>query len=190
MRTQNPMRAALEFSDTVFTYGYTLVKRGSFAAWGSRSRLGLHAKLVAPHLIHVGDRVAIGEHAWLNAKDERRDGLPTLRIGDGTSIGRFAQINAWRSVIIGRDVLIADRVFISDADHNYTDANTPIILQSDSFVGEVSLQDGCWIGIGAVILPGVKVGRNAVVAANAVVTKDVPGRAIVGGIPAKIIRQL
>jgi acetyltransferase-like isoleucine patch superfamily enzyme len=141
-------------------------------------------------LVHVGGDVVLGVYAWLNAKDDRCDRLPTLRIGDGTSIGRFAQINAWRSVTIGRNVLIADRVFISDADHNYSDMETPIIRQGDAFVGAVTLRDGCWIGIGAVILPGVTVGRNAVVAANAVVTKDVPDCTVVGGIPAKIIKQL
>jgi acetyltransferase-like isoleucine patch superfamily enzyme len=126
----------------------------------------------------------------LNAKDDRGDGSQTLIIGDGTYIGRLVQINAWRSVAIGSNVLIADRVFISDADHNFTDTNIPIRLQGDSFIGAVTLKDGCWIGIGAVILPGVTIGRNAVVAANAVVTKDVPDCVVVGGIPAKIIKQL
>lgn len=67
---------------------------------------------------------------------------------------------------------------------------TTIRLQGDSFIGAVVLQEGCWIGVGAVILPGVTIGRNAVVAANAVVTHNVPDRAVVGGIPARIIKQL
>ena len=186
----NPLRVTFALINRIVALCYTRVMRSRFAAWGPRSRLGLGAKLVEPQLIDVGGDVVLGEYSWLNAKDERRDRRPTLRIGDGTSIGRFAQINAWRSVTIGRNVLIADRVFISDADHNYSDAETPIIQQGDAFIGAVTLQDGCWIGIGAVILPGVTVGRNAVVAANAVVTKDVPARAVVGGIPAKIIKQL
>jgi acetyltransferase-like isoleucine patch superfamily enzyme len=126
----------------------------------------------------------------MNAKDDRGDGAPTLHIGHGTYIGRFVQINAWRNVAIGNDVLVADRVFISDADHNYANTNVPIRLQGDSFCGEVILREGCWIGIGAVILPGVTIGRNSVVAANAVVTKDVPDCVVVGGIPARIIKQL
>ena len=183
-------RIVLELADKVLVRGYTLGMRSSFAAWGSGSRLGRRAKLVGPHLVHVGSAVMLGEETWLNAKDDRRDGMPTLRIGDGTYIGRFTQINAWRSVTIGSNVLIADRVFISDADHQYADTDTPIRLQGDSFLGEVTLRDGCWIGIGAAILPGVTIGRNAVVAANAVVTHDVPDCAVVGGIPAKIIKQL
>ena len=86
--------------------------------------------------------------------------------------------------------MIADRVFIGDADHSYMDPEAPIRRQGDSFQGAVRLEDGCWIGIGAVILPGVTIGNNAVVGANAVVTKSVPARAIVVGVPAKIIRQL
>lgn len=185
----NPLRAAFGLVDRIMSFCYTLLMRSQFAAWGPRSRLGRGARLVEPRLVHVGGDVVFGEYAWLNAKDDRGDRMPTLRIGDGTSIGRFAQINAWRSVTIGRNVLIADRVLISDADHNFADAEVPIIQQGDRFVGAVALRDGCWIGIGAVILPGVTVGRNAVVAANAVVTKDVPDCAVVGGIPATIIKQ-
>ncbi len=86
--------------------------------------------------------------------------------------------------------MIADRVFISDADHLFVDKETPIKLQGDDFLGPVVLMEGCWIGIGAVILPGVTVGRNAIVAANAVVTRDVPDRVIVGGVPARLIREV
>jgi len=189
MKRMNPFRAVLDVADRVLTYAYTLAMRSSFARWGRRSRLGRHAILVEPQLIHVGDGVALGEHAWLNAKDDRGDGMPTLRIGDDTFVGRLAQINAWRSVTIGRNVLIADRVFISDADHNYSDADTPVRRQGDVFRGAVTLEDGCWIGIGAVILPGVTIGRNSVVAANAVVTRDVPERVQVTGMPARVTRK-
>lgn len=180
---------ALTWVDRALTLLYTLGTRSSFAAWGAGSRLGRGSRLIGAEFCCIGSRVLLGERAWLNAKDDRGDGQPTLRIGDGTYIGRFAQINAWRSVTIGRNVLIADRVFISDADHTFSDPATPIRLQGDSFLGAVTLHDGCWIGIGAVILPGVTVGRNAVVAANAVVTGDVPDHTVVGGIPARVIKQ-
>jgi len=181
---------ALAWIERALILLHTLAARGKFAAWGPGSRLGRGARLIGAEYVRVGSRVLLGERAWVNAKDDRGDGTATLNIGDGTYIGRFAQINAWRSVTIGRDVLIADRVFISDADHNFSDRETPIRLQGDSFLGAVTLRDGCWIGIGAVILPGVTVGRNAVVAANAVVTDDVPDHAVVGGIPARVIRQI
>lgn len=178
------------FLDKVLTHVYTLLNSNSFATWGSRSRLGLGGIFVGLELIQVGSDVIIGKQAWLNAKDDRGDGKPTLVIGDGTYIGRLVHINAWRNVVIGRNVLIADRVCITDADHNFTDTSIPIRLQGDSFVAGVNVQDGSWIGVGATLLPGVTIGRNSVVAANSVVTKDVPDFAVVAGVPARIIRQL
>jgi acetyltransferase-like isoleucine patch superfamily enzyme len=184
------IRMGYQLTARLFLAVNELLWRSAFAAWGQGSKLGWRTKLGSPQLIRVGNRVMIGEHAWLNAKDDRQTGEPTLSIGDGTSVGRFSQINAWGSVTIGKDVLIGDRVFISDADHLYMDADTPIRRQGDSFQGAVSLEDGCWVGVGAVILPGVSIGRNAIVGANAVVTKSVPARAIAVGIPAKVIKQL
>jgi UDP-3-O-[3-hydroxymyristoyl] glucosamine N-acyltransferase len=167
---------------------YTTIFKRQFGSWGQNSTIGCHAKLESPHLIHVADHVNICEHSWLNAKDDRNDGLPTLFIDDGVYIGRFVQINAWQKVVIGKNVLIADRVFISDSDHNYLDKNTPISHQDAFFKGEIHIKDGSWLGIGCCILPGVTIGKNAVVASNAVVTKDVPDYAVVGGVPAKNIR--
>ncbi len=178
------------YLDSFATRCYTELIRTRFAYWGEGARIEPSAKLVSPHLVQVGNKVHICEHAWLNAKDDRGDGRPTLTIGDGTYIGRFVHINAWQSVIIEPNVLLADRVFISDADHNYEDIEIPVRLQGDCFKGPVKLKEGCWLGIGVVILPGVTIGRNAVVAANSVVTKPVPDYAVVGGIPAKVIKLL
>jgi acetyltransferase-like isoleucine patch superfamily enzyme len=180
----------LDRLDNAGTLLYTSLMRRRFASWGERSRIRRPARLVAPHLVSVGNDVLIGEHAWLNAKDDRGDGRPTLTIGDGTYIGRFAHINAWRCVVIEPHVLIADRVFIGDADHHFSDVAVPILLQGDSYMGPVRLREGCWLGIGAVVLPGVTIGRNAVVAANAVVTRDVADHSVVGGVPARLIKLL
>lgn len=169
---------------------YTSAVRGRFAAFGGGSHIQPPARLVSPHLVRIGSGVTISEHAWLNAKDASGRGAPTLTIGDRTYIGRFAQINAWESVVVESDVLIADRVFISDADHNYEDLETPIIHQGDSFRGKVVIRSGAWLGIGVVVMPGVTVGRHAIVAANAVVTADVPDLTVVGGIPARVIKTL
>jgi acetyltransferase-like isoleucine patch superfamily enzyme len=169
---------------------YTLLMKRHFRKWGKGSYLWFPARLHNPHLIEVGIGVVICEHAWLTAKDKRADGRSTLTIGDGTYVGRFTQINAWHDVVIETNVLIADRVYISDADHLYNDPNLPISLQGDKFAGAVRLCSGCWIGIGAVIMPGVSVGENAVVGANAVVTRDVPAHTIAGGVPARIIEKV
>ena len=179
-----------EFASRLICFCYTTLMRGRFASWGVSSRLEPSAKLISPHLVQIGNHVNICEHSWFNAKDDRGDGKPTLTIGNGTYIGRFVHINAWQNVVIENNVLLADRVFISDADHNYLNTDIPVILQGDCFKGPVRLKEGCWLGIGAVILPGVTIGKNAVVASSSVVTKSVPDYAVVGGIPAKIIKQL
>jgi serine acetyltransferase len=182
--------AAMDAVNRAFDHCYSLAVRTAFAHCGQRTRIGRRARLVAPHLMNIGSDVVLGSDAWLNAKDDRGSRQATLEIDDGAYIGRFVQINAWRQVRIGRHVLIGDRVFISDADHNYRAADVPIKLQGDRFVSDVTLMDGCWIGTGAAILPGVSIGRNAVVAANSVVTQDVRERTIVGGIPAREIERL
>lgn len=169
---------------------YTAIMQKRFAAFGVKSRIETSSKLINPKLVKVGNNVYICEHAWINSKDSQETGIPTLTIGDGTYIGRFSHINAWHKVIIEQNVLIADRVFISDADHNYTDTNTPIRFQGDCFKSPVLLKEGCWIGIGAVILPGVTIGKNSIVAANSVVTKSVPDYSVVAGNPAKILKEL
>jgi acetyltransferase-like isoleucine patch superfamily enzyme len=169
---------------------YTVYATGRFAACGRGSRIMFPATLVGPDLMTLGDQVVIREHAWFVARGSRSSARTPLVIGTGTYIGRFSQINAWRDVVIEEHVLIGDRVLITDADHNYTDPAVPIRLQGDAFKGSVCLRSGCWIGAGAVILPGVTIGRNAVVAANAVVTKDVADFTLVGGIPARVLRTI
>lgn len=189
-----PIKLILEKLNKVWSgiiiLAYTFLIKKRFKRWGKDSRVYPPASLNCAWLIEVGEKVTIREHAWLNAKDDAGDGRATLTIGSGTYIGRFTQINAWQEVVIEPDVLIGDRVFISDADHNYADRNQAIIKQGDVFKGRVLLRSGCWLGVGAVILPGVVVGRNAIVAANAVVTADVPDYTVVGGVPAKIIKQV
>jgi acetyltransferase-like isoleucine patch superfamily enzyme len=151
-------------------------------AWGRGSRIWPPAKIVQGDGIAVGDGVIICEHAWLNTKGRREDGKPALVIGSGSYIGRFTHINAWHEVIIEADVMIGDHVHISDAQHHFEDREVPIRWQGDYYKAPVRLRLGCWIGVGAVILPGVTVGRNAVVAPNTVVRKDVPDENVVSGI--------
>lgn len=93
-------------------------------------------------------------------------------------------------MIIEDNVLIANRVYISDADHIFKNVEVPILTQGDYFKGEVLLKTGCWVGIGAVIMPGVTIGRNSIVGANSVVTKNVADYTVGAGCPAKVIRVL
>lgn len=118
--------------------------------------------------------------------DEGRSTL--MEIGDDTVIHMNFHCGAAESVKIGKDVLIAGGVYITDHDHVFDDPDVPARWADGLVSKPVVIGDGAWLGEGCVILKGVTVGCRAVVAANAVVTKDVPPGAVVGGIPAKVIK--
>ncbi|QWD32247.1 acyltransferase [Polynucleobacter paneuropaeus] len=138
--------------------------------------------------IRIGHKVTIKEWSWINTSKIKKK--INLVIGNNTTIGRFCHINALNFVSIGNNVLISDRVYISDGSHNYKNVELPINQQGISRLFQVILEDGCWIGVGACIMPGVTIGKNSVISANSVVTMDVPDNSVAGGNPAKIITVL
>tara|TARA_R110002073_G_scaffold297141_1_gene463215 strand:+ start:192 stop:797 length:606 start_codon:yes stop_codon:yes gene_type:complete len=137
--------------------------------------------------ISIGDNVRIGYKTWLAGSDAISEDCH-LQIGSGCVIGSYNHIFATKSIKIGDNVLTADKVYISDNLHNYEDINIPIIHQGVRQIQKVEIGDGTWIGENACII-GVNIGKNCVVGANSVVTKDVPDYSIVAGIPAKIIKK-
>ena len=110
-----------------------------------------------------------------------------VEIGNRVYIGRRAYIYGRGGVKIGNDVLIANDCTILSRTHNYSDRK-PILQQGYSY-SAVDIGDDVWLGAKVVILAGVNVGEGAVVAAGAVVTKDVPPYTVVGGVPAKVISK-
>ena len=106
-----------------------------------------------------------------------------LSIGSGTSIGHDAILDARYGLKIGKNVNLSSQVMIWSAQHDY---------RSSSFAsmgGAVTIEDYVWLGPRAIVLPGVTIGKGAVVAAGAVVTKDVEPYTIVAGVPATKIRN-
>jgi acetyltransferase-like isoleucine patch superfamily enzyme len=106
----------------------------------------------------------------------------TIRIGDGTKIQMYFHCAAAGSVTIGRSVLIAGRVFISDHDHEWPGSASQLI------VSPVVIGDNCWLGEGSAVLKGVTLGDNCIVGTNAVVTRSAPAGSMLVGVPARIIR--
>jgi len=113
---------------------------------------------------------------------------PALRIGDRCLIGQGSHLVAHRSVVVGDDVITGPRCYITDQNHVYADPDVPVRLQWPSD-DPVEIGPGSWLGAGAVILPGTRLGRNTVVAAGAVVRGTFPDHAVLAGIPARVVRR-
>lgn len=144
--------------------------------------------------ISIAPSVRIGRHTWLNtpAKPGQDRVDPRIEIATGSAIGRGNVISALNRITIAEHVVTAPHVLIMDHAHEFADPHTPILLQGVTDGGSIALERGCWIGFGAVIVCNrgtLTIGANSVVAANSVVTADVPPRSVVAGTPARVIRR-
>ena len=132
--------------------------------------------------------VRFGRLVWLGDGTKIRCHEGEVVIGPKTVIGQECTISAYQHVRIGEQCVIADRAMFIDFDHGVVEVERPIRLQGiykrDTVVGH-----NVWIGYGACVLRGVRVGDNAVIGSNSVVTRDVPANAVVGGVPARILRM-
>ena len=151
--------------------------------------------IIKPDLLYQTSAMRIGNGVYIR-KGARLETIghwdgkePKMVIGDGTSIHLYFHCGAAQSVRIGENVLIAGRVYISDHDHEIDHPELPP-CKAGLKIAPVVIEDGVWIGEGAVILKGVTVGKRAVIGANAVVTRDVPAFTVVGGVPARVIRKI
>lgn len=134
--------------------------------------------ICAKHLVgKIGKNVNVERGAKLHR---------LIEIGDNSGLGINCDING--RVIIGKNVLMAPEVVIYTENHSYMDKNRLIIEQGYSQSRPVTIGDDVWICRRVMIMPGVTIGTGAVIAAGAVVVKDVPAYAVVGGNPAKIIK--
>ncbi|KXJ55467.1 MAG: acetyltransferase [Neptuniibacter sp. Phe_28] len=168
---------------------FRLLFARSFQFFGRKVSLVKPDIIFGEEYISLGDNVKIGSMCWLLAlHDEREQGRPILKIDRNTTIGRFAHIVSVRSVVIEQNVLIADKVYISDNSHVFESVDIPIINQGVSFKDDTLIRQGAWIGENVSII-GAIIGRNSVVAANSVVLSDVPDYSVVAGAPAKVIKR-
>ena len=118
-------------------------------------------------------------------------GEARIEIGDRVVINSFAHLGAMTRIVLEDDVGIASGVCIEDHHYVYEGASADAPLKKQPFrVAEVIVETGAMIGEHAVILPGVRIGKNSWVGANAVVTEDVPPYSIVAGVPARVIRRM
>ena len=135
-----------------------------------------------------GASVHLGRWSWVGHGCKIRAHEGEVRIGAKTVLGQECTISAFQHVSIGRECIVADRVMLIDFDHGVTDVERPIRHQG-IYKRDVRVGNNVWIGYGACFLRGVTVGDNAIVGTNSVVTRDVPDNAVVGGVPARLLRM-
>ncbi len=161
----------------------------------------LKGVIISPHQLKGVDCISIdkgtmiGKNVILTAWKAfgSQNFSPSISIGKNTYIGENAHITACESITIGNGVLTGRYVYISDNSHgdcSLGQSSIPPLKRPLQVKGPVVIEDNVWIGERVCILSGVRIGKGAVIAANAVVTKDVPSNAVVGGVPAKMIKQM
>ncbi len=132
-------------------------------------------------------RFSLGQNSVVESYSCINNAVGDVIIGDYTRVGLHNTIIG--PVTIGNHVNLAQGITVTALNHNFNEADKRIDEQGVS-TGQVVIGDDVWIGANAVVLPNVSIGRHCVIAAGAVVTKDVPDGCVVAGVPAKIIKRL
>lgn len=165
-----------------FFFGYLKCKISNINH-GNKIYIGKNVSIRGGKNITLHNNVVIRPFVdlWNNGKTD---------IGDGSEIGTRSRISIANKLLIGKNVLISPDVYITDCDHNYKNINLPImqhgIVENNN---KVEIGDGSYIGIHAVIVGNVKIGKHCVIGTNSVVTKDIPDYCVATGAPAKIIKR-
>jgi len=150
--------------------------------------------ILGEQFISIGNHFHSGNHLRIEAIGNR--GLqtfhPSIEIGDDVSIEDFCHIGCIEKIRIGSGTMIASRVYISDHSHgNITHEDLEFPPTKRPLFGKpVNIGKNVWLGEGCCILPGVSLGDNVIVGANAVVTHSFPDNSVIAGVPAKVIKTL
>lgn len=175
---------------------YTAYSFGEFSRCGEDCMFMGFRILKGAKYIELGNKVFLGKDIIFECWDSYFTGqtfTPRLSFGDDSCMGDGGHISCINRVSIGNGVNIGKRVFITDNAHGASDRclldMIPVMRPLHS-KGPVIIEDNVWVGEYVCIMPGVKIGRGSIIGANAVVTHDVPSYCVVGGNPAKIIKQL
>ena len=179
-------------------HGMLNLKYGRLIARWARLKLRWRGRLVTDGICFVAPDVTLeigkdaklylGRWSWIGHGTKIRAHEGEVRIGAKSVIGQECTISSFQHVSIGRECIVADRVMLIDFDHGVVEAERPIREQG-IYKRDVRVGNNVWIGYGACFLRGVTVGDNAIIGTSTVVTKDVPDDAVVGGVPARLLRM-
>ncbi len=185
----------LRFVSRALTKLYSMWVGASYRFASKGRKLSVHytSDLRNPSLMRIGNSVIVHKDVWLHAWFPLEyKGGSTLIVDDNCLIGRRSHITARNCIHLEPDVIVSASVLIQDHGHAYDDVTLPIRQQGIVEGGRIRIGQGSWIGQGAAIVcteGELVLGRNCVVAANAVVTKSAPPYSVLSGNPARIVKQ-
>ena len=148
----------------------------------------VYISALGEHPIEFGENVRIGAFSRIITSTSFNNLGAFIRIGNNVGIGEFAYLGGGGGLTIGNDCIIGQYLSCHPENHNYQDPDQLIRLQGVSRQG-ITIGNNCWIGAKVTILDGVTIGDNCVIAAGAVVTKSVPANSVIGGVPARILKE-
>ena len=177
------------------TDGSLFVGRGVRIRFGSKLRLGrnviigdfVEINALSKNGVVFGNNVTISKFGFIECSSVLDNLGEGIHIGNNVGIAQNVFIQVRGEIRIGNDVIIGPNVTMISENHNFSILDKAIRLQGVNRIGIV-IEEGVWIGTGSVILDGVTVGKNSIIAAGSIVRSDVPEFAIVGGVPARIIK--
>lgn len=137
---------------------------------------------------YLGGQLTFGADCYVGRFSKVATCGGNIKIGSRVQIGEMCVFTGQGGITIGDDVLFADRVNIIANEHRYDDITRPISLQG-CYSKPVEIGSGSWFGINVTVLHGVKIGKNCVIAAGSIVTRDIDDYSVVAGVPARVIRQ-
>lgn len=151
--------------------------------------------LIGPQFISMGKNTSIQRFTYLTAWPGygHQKFAPEIVVGDNCAIGAFNHISCINKIIIGDGFLSGKWVTITDNAHGTSDIDSIKKAPKERLItskGAVIIGSNVWVGDKATILPNVKIGDNVIIAANSVVTKDIPPNSVVGGNPARILKVI
>ncbi len=176
-------------SGLLFVGKHCRIKHCSKIRMGRTITIGDNVEInaLSRHGIIMGNNVSILRNTIIECTGVIRELGEGLTIGDNVGIAQNCFIQVRGKVAIGSNIMFGPGVSIFSENHGYENSDLPMIAQQTNRLG-VELGDDIWIGSGAKILDGVKLGKGCIVAAGAVVTQSFPDGSVIGGIPARLLR--
>lgn len=187
--------SALLFNDEKMRPAITKIRglflKNQFHSCGRNLHIGKDVKFGNPGKISFGNNCDVADYVVFAplVSNCGQEYPSTITVGNNVHFGTQNRIAAKDSVVIEDNVLFAAFVHVTDHSHEYHDVSRPISLQGVMGKGKIVIKEGSWLAFGCHILSGVTVGEHSVVAANSVVTKDVPAYSVVAGNPARVVSR-